>query len=128
MAEVAELHANGAKRRYRVTGRQVEPGWWAYSAKKIGTELVGLPARLRGAAGQMLTRAHIAELAPQLPRCVQRARERHGGGTKVAWPSRALAERVAETVGGSAYRCQLSAPAIGEHWHVTSRKGRRRAY
>jgi hypothetical protein len=68
----------------------------------------------------------IAELSRSLPRCAQRSRAHHGGDSKVAWPTGALADEVARFLGGSAYRCKLPAPAIGEHWHLTTKKKRRR--
>jgi hypothetical protein len=123
MAKVADLHARGSKRRYRVRGRLVEPGWWRYEAVKG-------PPRARGGSDARpdlppLTRQVIAQMAVGLPRCAQRARSTHGGDSKVAWPSKGLAWRVANALGHTAYQCTLPAPAIGEHWHTTSSRKRR---
>lgn len=120
MEEVAERRAAGAKRRYRVYGRQIEPGWWAYRVSHI----TGPPPVKKEPVP--LTRDRIAGMAAKLPRCAQRSRANHGGNSKVAWPNAGVAGQVAGFVGGSAYRCQLPAPAIGEHWHVTSKKKRKR--
>jgi hypothetical protein len=123
MDRVRQLHAEGAKRRYRVTGRQVEPGWWTYRAVKISPSREAYKDDVRDRNGvKPLTRQRAAQLAAKMPRCAQRARAHHGGDSKVAWPTLALAWRVADVLGGSAYECKLPAPAIGQHWHTTSRK------
>lgn len=106
MEQVHKLHAAGAKKRYRVTARLVEPGWWAYSAQKT---LADIP----------LPGAQANKLATTLPRCAQRARGRHGGGSKVAWPTRELARQAAAALKCKVYECKLPAPAIGRHWHLT---------
>lgn len=119
LGEVADKFAGGAKRRYRIRGRQIEPGWWAYEVSKEARPPY-VPKFLRAVT--------VSELAEGLPRCAQRAAERHGGGTKVAWPTRAMAQRAVELTGkGRAYLCKLPAPAIGEHWHhtTTGKKGKR---
>lgn len=120
MEEVAERRAAGATRRYRVYGRRIDENWWAYEVVHI----IG-PRSVRKAPVP-ITRERVAELSRDLPRCAQRALAHHGGNSKVAWPNAGVAAQVARCLGGSAYRCQLPAPAIGEHWHVTSRKRRKR--
>jgi hypothetical protein len=103
----------------------VEPGWWAYTEKKIS---VGLPKYdPRERRGMIpLSRERVRGLAAQLPRCAQRAREVHGGDSKVAWPTQGLAWRVADALKATVYKCPLPAPAIGDHWHVTTRKKHKR--
>lgn len=118
LGEVAKKFADGAKRRYRIRGRQIEPGWWAYEVSKEPKPRY-VPKFIRATT--------LTELAEGLPRCAQRATERHGGGTKVAWPNRAYAERAVELAGkGRAYPCDLPAPAIGKHWHHTTTAKRRK--
>lgn len=74
-----------------------------------------------------MSRARIAELSRELPRCAQRSRAAHGGDSKVAWPNQNLAGEVAKFLGVHAYECKLPAPAIGQHWHMsTSKKKRKR--
>jgi hypothetical protein len=117
---VARRLTQGSKKRYQIYGRRIEPGWWAYDVRIVkGPE----PA---GKAPVPMSRDRIAELSRSLPRCAQRSRAHHGGDSKVAWPTGALADEVARFLGGSAYRCKLPAPAIGEHWHLTTKKKRRR--
>lgn len=120
MEEVERRLAEGSGRRYRVYGRRIDEGWWAYHVGSVKPPPP--PAR----ASVPMSRARIAEMSRTLPRCAQRARQRHGGETKVAWPDRKTAEAVARFLGAKAYQCQLPAPAIGEHWHTyTSKKGKR---
>jgi hypothetical protein len=106
-----------------VVGRRIDEGWWAYEVKRAATELDPEPRP----APEPMSRHRLARLTADLPRCAQRARSLHGGDFKVAWPTRKQAEEVAVFTRGHAYRCQLVAPAIGEHWHVSSsrKKGRR---
>lgn len=135
MGQVHQLHRDGSKRRYRVRGWQVEPGWWAYQVSKhpsgrflryVATLDEMVHRRSPGPSKpQPMTRGRIAELSARLPRCAQRARSLHGGDSKVAWPSKGMAWEVASALGHHAYPCDLPAPAIGEHWH-TSRSKRRR--
>lgn len=124
MADVNGRLAMGSKKRYRVVGRRIEPHWWAYDVRTIPGERKDLKPRRGGAP---LSVARIAELARDMPRCAQRARSHHGGDSKVAWTSRHMATQVAVFLGHTAYQCQLPAPAIGRHWH-TSTKKKRRAY
>jgi hypothetical protein len=121
MELVAERRAAGARRRYRVYGRRVEQGWWAY---EVGHVKEAPPAKV---PEPPMSRALVATLARDMPRCAQRARSHHGGDFKVAWTSQHLATRVAVFLGHTVYQCQLPAPAIGRHWH-TSTKKRRRAF
>jgi len=127
MDKVVELHARGAKRRYRVRGRLVEPGWWAYEAVKISEKPLTLAQEMQAASAKPLTREQVAGLAAQLPRCAQRAKALHGGDSKAAWPSQGLAHRAAEALGQSVYECKLPAPALGRHWHLTTRKKKKRS-
>lgn len=120
MALVAERHAQGSKKRYEVYGYQIEPGWWAYSFRRARK-----PPHVRTEA-QPMSQELIEELSAQLPRCAQRARASHGGGSKLAITDERLAERMAGFLGVRFYRCQLPAPAIGEHWHMSTSKKRRR--
>lgn len=129
MDQVERARRDGSKRRYRVRGWQVEPGWWAYQVSKVPSDrflryVAGLG--VERPAQPPLSGAQVAVLALEMPRCVERARKSHGGSTKVAWPSAAMAERVAAALGQSAYRCKLPAPAIGDHWHTTTVKKRRK--
>lgn len=113
--------ADGSTRRYLVRGRRIERDWWAY-------ELVALPRKPRPVAPKstgVLTKENVAELAARMPRCAQRAKASHGGETKVAWRTGALAYRVAATTGGMVYECELPAPAIGRHWHIATSKKRK---
>lgn len=130
MDQVERARRDGSKRRYRVRGWQVEPGWWAYQVSKVPSErFLRYVAGLGAARPEKppLTGAQVAVLAMEMPRCAQRAKASHGGETKVAWPSAAMAQRVADALRQDAYRCDLPAPAIGEHWHTaTARKRRRR--
>jgi hypothetical protein len=123
MDTVAERLAMGSKKRYRVVGRRIEPHWWAYDVRHVKepppTSVKKSEPRMSGAL--------IATLARDMPRCAQRARSHHGGDFKVAWTSQHLATRVAVFLGHTVYQCQLPAPAIGRHWH-TSTKKRRRAF
>lgn len=118
LAEANALHAQGSKRRYRIRSRLVEPGWWAYEAVPHGR--IPTPEQVP------LTRDDVAVLSRLYPRCAQRARECHGGGSKVAWTDQNLARRVAEALGQGMYLCKLPAPAIGEHWHTKTGKSKRR--
>lgn len=120
MEEVAERRAQGSRKRYQVYGRRIDVNWWAYEVRQVGS-----PAPVKKDPVPM-SRDRIAELSRDLPRCAQRARSFHGGNSKVAWPNARVAGQVAEFLGGSAYQCQLPAPAIGKHWHVTSKKRKRR--
>lgn len=121
MQEVARRRAGGATRRYRVRGYRIEEGWYAYRVVKVARPQPAPPVP------EPMTRERIAELSAQLPRCAQRSRANHGGNSKVAWPSYALADEVAAFLGFYAYECPLAAPAIGEHWHTsTSKKGSKR--
>ena len=119
MALVAERHAAGSKKRYQVYGYQIEPGWWAYSVRRARKppHVLNEPVRM--------SRTVIAELSEKLPRCAQRARASHGGGTKLALPDERTAQAMAAFLGVRFYRCQLPAPAIGEHWHVSTSKKRK---
>jgi len=123
MDHVAQQFARGAKRRYRVEARLVEPGWWAYNAVKLPKDRPGLAAT----EPLPMTQERLDDLAAQLPRCAARAKGSHGGGSKVAYPRERLARQAADFLGQRAYPCPLPAPAIGEHWHTTSEGGRRRA-
>jgi hypothetical protein len=122
MARAEQLRAEGSKRRYRIRGRRIAPGWWTYEAVKV-SRAVAAPAPRR-MPPQPMTKQRIAALAATLPRCAQRGRVEHGGGTKVAWPRR-LAWPVANTLGQYAYPCELPAPALGEHWHTSKSRKRR---
>lgn len=121
MALVAERHAQGSKKRYEVYGYQIEPGWWAYSFRRarkpphVATE------------PRPMSHALIAELSAKLPRCAQRASAQRGGGSKLAITDERLAERMAGFLGVRFYRCSLLAPAIGEHWHMSTSKKKRKA-
>lgn len=115
LAQVERNRACGTKRRYRIRGRLIEPGWWTYEVSKVPRVREFLPP---------FTRREVAELSATLPKCAQRARDVHGGDFKVAWPNRRTAARVAAGVGGTAYQCELPAPAIGPHWHITTSKRR----
>jgi hypothetical protein len=119
MEEAGRRIAEGSTRRYRVQARRVEPGWWAYELKKVSRNLQ-VPASMPQTLEQ------LRELHQTLPRCAQRATTRHGGGFKVAYLSEALARRAAELTRGRPYQCKLPAPAIGEHWHHTTSKRRKR--
>jgi hypothetical protein len=120
MDEVNRRLADGSMRRYRVRGRRIEKDWWAYDVAALSKN--SPPVKKGGPP----TREQVARLSQQMPRCAQRARARHGGDSKVAWPTQRLAFEVASVTGGQVYRCQLPAPAIGEHWHITTRKKRKR--
>lgn len=117
---VAERHAQGSKKRYQVYGYRIEEGWWAYSFRRARKppHVLNEPVRM--------SRQRIAELGATLPRCAQRARQTHGGGSKLAIPDERTAQAMAGFLGVRFYRCQLPAPAIGEHWHVSTSKKRRR--
>jgi hypothetical protein len=121
MALVAERHAQGSKKRYEVYGYQIEPGWWAYSFRRARKPPHRSEPEVR------MTRALIDELTTRLPRCAQRARKSHGGGSKLAITDERLAERMAGFLGVRFYRCQLPAPAIGEHWHMSTSRKKRKA-
>lgn len=75
-----------------------------------------------------MTPERYDELMSTFPRCAQRADQVHGGKAKRAIPDRALADVMARTatmVAGHyirAYKCPLDSPAIGDHWHLTSKK------
>lgn len=118
---VAKRLAEGAKRRYRIRGRRIEQDWWAYDVSHAAKE----PPPVKEPQPPM-SRARIAEMSVSLPRCAQRARAAHGGGSKVAWPSQAMAWKVAAFLGKHAYQCELPAPAIGQHWHVSTSKRKRK--
>lgn len=120
MDTVAERLAMGSKKRYRVVGRRIEPHWWAYDVRYVKDP----PPVKKG--DPPMSVARIAELARDMPRCAQRARSHHGGDSKVAWTSQHLATRVAVFLGHTVYECQLPAPAIGRHWHTSTKKKRRR--
>lgn len=124
MELVAERRAAGSKKRYQVYGYQVAPGWWAYSIRRAGSRRVPPPKADRPV--RPMDAETLERLGRDLPRCAQRARASHGGGSKLALPSAGLAWRVAEYLGGKSYRCTLPAPAIGEHWHVTTERRRKR--
>lgn len=117
---VAGRLAQGSKKRYRIVGRQIEPHWWAYDVRIIKE----LPPVKK--TEPPMSAARVAELAAGMPRCAQRARSRHGGDSKVAWTSQHLATRVAVFLGHAVYECQLPAPAIGRHWHTSTKKKKRR--
>jgi hypothetical protein len=117
MEEVARRLADGSTRRYRVRARRIERDWWAY-------EPIPLSRRLR--PEPPLTKYVIAELVRAMPRCAQRAVAHHGGNSKVAWREQGTAQRVAAVTGGRVYECDLPAPAIGQHWHITTSKKRRK--
>lgn len=119
MELVAERRSQGSKRRYRIVGRRIEPDWWAYDVRHAKE----LPPPKKAEPPMSVSR--IAELAAGMPRCAQRARANHGGDSKVAWTSQHLATRVAVFLGHTVYRCQLPAPAIGQHWHTSTKKKRR---
>lgn len=123
MQEVARRLAEGSTKRYRVRGRQIEPGWWSYDvarAPRRSPVVVAAPVDTRPVA------VRVAELTRGLPRCAQRSIANHGGNSKVAWTDGEAARHVARLTGGKVYRCQLPAPAIGPHWHVTMTKKKRR--
>ena len=125
MATVNDRLAQGSKKRYRVYGRRVEQDWWAYEVRHVP----GLPPVKAAKKGEApMSTARVAELAAGMPRCAQRARANHGGDSKVAWTSQHLATRVAVFLGHTVYQCQPPAPAIGRHWHTSTKKKRRRAY
>lgn len=111
---VAERHAAGSKKRYRVFGYKIDDSWWAYSFRQVSrpphvkTEPIRIDAQ------------KLTELLTTLPRCAQRARRAHGGGSKLAIPDERLARALAEYLSARPYRCTLPAPAIGEHWHLSS--------
>lgn len=113
--------AQGSQRRYRIRGRRIEQDWWAYDVRRVPRV-----DKTRGVRKMPMSAALIAEMSRGLPRCAQRSRAGHGGDSKVAWPGGPIAVEVAQFTGGRAYRCTLPAPAIGEHWHVTTTKKRRR--
>lgn len=75
-----------------------------------------------------MTKQRFDELMDSFPHCAQRGLRRHGGKTKRAIPDRPLAEvmaRLATVEQGRfvrAYRCDFVSPAIGEHWHLTTRR------
>lgn len=121
MQVVAERHAAGSKRRYRVASRMIEPGWWVYEVSKVSRPYVPPPV----AGPEPLTQRELDELAMTLPRCAQRAAADRGGNSKVAWPSAELAGQMARMLGQRAYLCSLPAPAIGKHWHVSTGKKRK---
>lgn len=119
MEEVAERYAMGGKGRYRVYARQIEPGWWAY---EVGKAKAPPPSRVP------MSKARLDELGRTLPRCAQRSRGIHGGNSKLAMTDERTAQEVAAFLGAHAYRCLLPAPAIGEHWHVSTSKKRRKRW
>lgn len=120
METVRERIAQGSKKRYRIVGRRIEPHWWAYDVRVVKDP----PPVKKGEPPMSVAR--IAEMAREMPRCAQRARSHHGGDSKVAWTSQHLATRVAVFLGHTVYECQLPAPAIGRHWHTSTKKKRRR--
>lgn len=120
MDEVSDRLAKGSKKRYRITGRQIEPHWWAYDVRYVKE-----PPPVKEIEPPMSV-DRVAELARGMPRCAQRSRKHHGGDSKVAWTSQHLATRVAIFLGHTVYECQLPAPAIGRHWHTSTKKKRRR--
>ena len=122
LAEANERLAQGSKKRYRIVGRRIEPHWWAYDLRTV-VDGKG-PRPKKGEAPMSVAR--VAEMAREMPRCAQRARSHHGGDSKVAWTSQHLATRVAVFLGHTVYECQLPAPAIGRHWHTSTKKKRRR--
>lgn len=120
MNEVSRRLAVGSKKRYRIVGRRIEQDWWAYDVRHDP----GPPPVKEPEPPMSVDR--VAELARDMPRCAQRARAYHGGDSKVAWTSQHLATRVAVFLGHTVYQCQLPAPAIGRHWHTSTKKRRRR--
>lgn len=54
-----------------------------------------------------------------LPRCAERSRR--SGNSKIAIPDARTAMAMAIYLGQRAYRCELPAPAIGPHWHMSTR-------
>ena len=123
MAEVAGRFAQGSRKRYRVRGRRIEDNWWAYSVTRA-KDLP--PVAAPPAPDTRPVHERVADMTRGLPRCVQRAKARHGGDFKVAFTDRRIALRVTALTGGVVYPCQLPAPAIGDHWHITTTKKKRR--
>lgn len=124
MGIVEERRKEGSKKRYRVYGYRIDTGWWAYSVRKI-RESPPPPARKGTGPVPPMTREVIDRLSRELPRCAARASAQHGGNSKLAFPNAGLARRAAEFTGSHHYKCPLPAPAIGEHWHIST-KGKRR--
>ncbi len=105
--------------RYRVRGYTLGEGVWAYAVTRLG------PVRpVRSPEPIVMTDGLFAHLSETLPRCAQRARFFHGGNSKVAISERRVAEAMAKHVGQRVFRCDLPAPAIGPHYHLSS--GRKR--
>lgn len=117
MGLVAELIAEGSRKRYRVYGYLIDDGWWAYSFQEARR-----PPRVLTKV--RMSNQVIAELSRTLPRCAQRAAARHGGGSKMAITDERTAQDMAEFLGARSYPCPLPAPAIGKHWHVSTTKKR----
>jgi len=124
---VAYRLAQGSKKRYWVRARQIEPGWWAYYVSHSPRRAPVRLARPDTPARPLTVAQKVAELSRGLPRCAQRATFHHGGNSKVAFTDQEVARRVAGLTGGRIYRCQLPAPAIGDHWHITMSKKKRRS-
>ncbi len=124
--EVIKLHRRGARHRYRIKSRLIEPGWWTYDFVKAGR--IDEDANPAHTAPVPMTQERLDELSSHLPRCAQRARSERGGRTKVAWPREKLAHQAAEFLGQDLYLCTLPAPAIGEHWHTMTRKTKRHRF
>lgn len=106
---------NGGGRRWRVYGYPLGNGRWAYA--------VGRPRKPPHVAAPepiVMTDELFAHLSETLPRCAQRARFFHGGNSKVAISERRIAEAMAKHVGQRVFRCDLPAPAIGPHFHLSS--------
>lgn len=119
MAIVADRHAEGSLKRYRVHGYSLGDGRWAYAVDKARRQPhVAKPEPI------VMTDELFAHLSETLPRCAQRARLFHGGNSKVAISERRVAEAMAKHIGQRVFRCDLPAPAIGPHFHLSS--GRKR--
>lgn len=122
MATVNARLAQGSKKRYRIVGRRIEPHWWAYDVRTVPGERKDLKPK---EAEEPLSVALVARITRDLPKCAQRARSRRGGDFKVAWTDHVQAVKVAVFLGQVVYECQLPAPAIGRHWHLSTKKKKR---
>lgn len=114
-----DAHERTGKRQ-RVHGYRWDDGKWAYTVDRARKP----PPTVEPLPPIVMTDALFAALSETLPRCAQRARGFHGGGSKLAITEERVARAMAVHVGQRAYVCDLPAPAVGPHWHLSASKGR----
>ncbi|MET0916696.1 MAG: hypothetical protein ABWY81_10920 [Jiangellaceae bacterium] len=107
-------------KRQRVRAYSLGDGRWAYEAVKVRR-----PAPAPKLEPIVMTDELFRHLSETLPRCAQRARGFHGGGSKLAITDQRIAAAMGRFARQGVYLCELPAPAIGPHWHLVTKKKRR---